>query len=277
MRVYINLQHAIMGVWSTVLNIGQRVDQKNWQGKEEPTPMFEAEDVDFKALMPPDRDIARELIKPNLPWADEHFKERIGGLPLNPPPSHAIWPFNKNLNTDFMKGEKFDHTYPERFWPKSAGKPSPAATRILKQKGVDLISYNKGIRFNYGDLSDVITKLAKDPYTRQAYLPIWFPEDTGKEENIRVPCSLGYHFMIRNGRLDIKYIMRSTDMLRHFQDDIYLCYLLAHHVFHVLKGNEGLDELKHLGYMSFLTFSAHIFNHEVKLLNKKLEEWKSER
>src|SRR4051812_45312177 len=34
--------------------------------------------------------------RPNLPWADNHFLERVGGEPLNPPPSFAWWPHGQN-------------------------------------------------------------------------------------------------------------------------------------------------------------------------------------
>jgi thymidylate synthase len=84
----------------------------------------------------------------------------------------------------------------------------------------------EGIRFKYGDLADVVTLLARHPYTRQAYLPVWFPEDTGARDgggkDIRVPCSLGYHFMIRDGELSCRYYLRSCDLYRHFSNDIYM-------------------------------------------------------
>jgi hypothetical protein len=50
-----------------------------------------------------------------------------------------------------------------------------------------------GIRYNYGDLNDVVDLLARSPATRQAVLPVWFPEDTGAVHGERVPCS---HFSI---------------------------------------------------------------------------------
>jgi thymidylate synthase len=84
----------------------------------------------------------------------------------------------------------------------------------------------RGIKYEYGDLSDVVALLSSDPYTRQAYLPIWFPEDTGGGSK-RAPCTLGYHFIMRENKLDITYYIRSCDMLRHFRDDIYLTHRLA--------------------------------------------------
>jgi thymidylate synthase len=68
----------------------------------------------------------------------------------------------------------------------------------------------------------VIDLLRDRPTTRQAFIPIWFPEDTGAHHGERVPCTLGYHLMARDGRLKIVYYMRSCDFLRHFRDDVYM-------------------------------------------------------
>ena len=142
----------------------------------------------------------------NLPWAEDHFRERVSGLPLNPPPSEAWWPFAQAGNKEHKHDEVFSHTYPERFWPKFAE----------NNEG------NRGIRYNYGDLDDVVNQLAENPLTRQAYLPVWFPEDTGAVHKERVPCTLGYHFLVRNGLVNMTYFIRSCDALRHFPDDVYM-------------------------------------------------------
>jgi hypothetical protein len=68
----------------------------------------------------------------------------------------------------------------------------------------------------------LIEQLRKNLYTRQAVLPVFFPEDTGNINNVRVPCSLHYHFMFRQGLLHMRYDMRSCDFVRHFRDDVYL-------------------------------------------------------
>lgn len=254
MKVYSDLRKAILGGWQFTLDYGRLVDQKHWQGTKAPRRTLEAIDFIFRAPMPDSGLEARELIRPNLPWAEEHFLERVSGKPMNPPPSHERWPFAQKNNNTFRKDEKFDHTYPERFWPKFANSSSKR---------------NMGIRWEYGDYHDLLIKLEDDLTTRQAFLPIWFPEDTGQRPDIRVPCTLGYHFMVRDGRLDIKYFMRSTDMLRHYQDDIYLCYRLAEYTLNfLLRNHTGL----HLGFMTFITFSAHIFEGEEKTLEKKCVE-----
>lgn len=222
---------------------------------EAPAPMFEAMDLSFRVPIPTTIEDARELILPNLPWADKHFNERISHVPYNPPPSHKEWPFGRRNNEAFTSEDKFDHTYPERFWPKFAAVPPTSTLGPLV-----------GIRFEYGDLDDVIDLLGRDPETRQAYLPIFFPEDTGANGGKgRVPCTLGYHFMIRSGYLHVGYIMRSCDAFRHFRDDLYMATLLAQHV----AGHFGGVKV---GVLKFIAFSYHIFDSEQKLLYDRIDK-----
>jgi hypothetical protein len=172
---------------------------------------FELTDITFRMDVPGSQE---ELVKVlgddlNGDWAEAHFLERIGGVPVNPPPSHTMWPWARH-NANHQEGPalEFSHTYPERMWPRYAGRAMALP--------------NRGIRFDYGDLQDVVNLLVQFPLTRQAYLPIWFPEDTGVSHRQRVPCSLGYHFMVRNGVMSCRYYMRSCDLIRHFTDDVYM-------------------------------------------------------
>lgn len=159
-------------------------------------------------------------IRPNLPWADDHFEERVCGYPINPGLEWENWPFNKSADR-FRSGEKFNHNYMERYWPRAAGAPEPSRTPKEYQRFA-LDDANRGIYHRYGDLEDIIIHLIDDPTSRQAYMPVWFPEDTGAHHGGRVPCTLGYHFIMRANRLHIVYYLRSCDFVRHFRDDIYL-------------------------------------------------------
>lgn len=193
-------------------------------------------------------DGAQSEYSPNLPWAEDHFLERVSGIPHNPPPSQAWWPFAQQGHKEHMKGGKFSHTYPERFWPKYAGYEWEEIGDDSPE-GYGLV----GIRFRYGDLNDVVARLNHNPYTRQAYLPIWFPEDTGAPESERVPCTLGYHFMVRQNKLHVTYHMRSCDFMRHWRDDVYMAVRLAQWMRDEVLGDFALGELTmHIG-------SFHIF------------------
>lgn len=148
----------------------------------------------------------------DMPWAEEHFQERINGRPMNPQPSESRWPYGDGSNAKFKEGDIHSHTYSERFWPNNV-------------YGRSLT----GIRYAYGDLMDVISSLIADPGSRQAVLPIWFPEDT-LSNGVRKPCSLFYHFLPQGDRLSLHYSIRSCDLYRHFKNDVYFALRLLQFV-----------------------------------------------
>jgi hypothetical protein len=235
------------------------VHTEKWQGKEikhDPKyTMIETLNLSFSCQMSPDIKEIGKQINPNFAWADEHFEERVSGLPLNPPPSHERWPYAQKNNEEFGGLEKFSHTYPERIWPKFASDiPNSKMT---------------GIRYNYGDFNDVVFLMAREPFTRQAFLPIWFPEDTGSVTGERVPCSIGYHFIRRGDYVHVVYYIRSCDFFRHFRDDIYLC---AKKVFWLIDKLKEIDpeNWNHIkpGVLTFHCTSLHAWAVEKPLLKK---------
>lgn len=181
-----------------------------------------------------------KLINPNLPWADDHFEERVCGQPINPGIQWEKWPYAhsaaKFLAAD---GGKFNHNYMERYWPRWAGLVhTPTRVAADYEEALDQQKFheqNHGIYHRYGDLNDILNLLEKDPLTRQAYMPVFFPEDTGGHHGGRMPCSLGYHFIRRNNLLHIVYYLRSCDYVRHFKDDIYLTVRLQLWVLDALR------------------------------------------
>lgn len=158
-------------------------------------------------------------IQPFQPWADKHFEtERVSLHPINPGTTYKEWRYPASAKEHV--GFQFSHSYAERYWPKYAGQTASGIVMADEREGLDP---HCGIRFEYGDLWDLVEVLRRDPYTRQAYLPIFFPEDLQASlHGERLPCTLGYHFLMRSGRLDIVYHMRSCDFVRHFRDDVYL-------------------------------------------------------
>lgn len=192
----------------------------------------------------------QEEIKPNLPWAEDHFQERIGGEPTNPGKTYKYWPYNnfKEENDPYQDGKKFSHTYQERFWPKEAG---------------DLGLGTQGIRYDVGDLNDVIGLLRTQPLTRQAYLPIWFPEDTGAVNKQRVPCSLGYLFYLVNNNLHCNYYIRSCDAFRHLRNDIYLASRL------ILFISEQLPYKPKPGDLNMYIANLHLFKNDIYPVTQK--------
>jgi hypothetical protein len=251
-----------------IMNWGDEVEVGEWQSQNvSQLPHMISRELAYRTfsfVIPPMIAQLQLEMKPNLPWAEDHFLERVSGQPLNPPPSEAWWPFKVRGNDDHkLDGTIFDHTYPERMWPKDAADN-------MDTNGLPML----GIRYYYGDLSDVVEQLVRNPLTRQAYLPIWFPEDTGAagREGQRVPCTLGYHFMMRKGHLNVAYYMRSCDLLRHFADDAYMAGRLLQRVVGKLR-ERSLDI--EAGTLIMYISSLHIFRGDyerVDLMIKEMEE-----
>lgn len=251
MRIFGSLSEAFNGAGQFLINTALKVEAKKWQSVENPQPFIEGLFFSFRAPIPETISELQDNIKPNLPWAEEHFQERISGEPWNPPPSHVNWPFAQKDNEKHTKYTKFSHSYPERLWPKRAGDN----TRVWDVEG---------IRFSYGDLNDVIKLLIDDPLTRQAYVPIFFPEDTGAHHGERIPCTIGYQFIQRKGFLHCIYTIRSCDFLRHFQDDIYMAARLTQWL--CWKTGDGWKP----GFLKMDIGSLHVWESERKVIKKHL-------
>lgn len=174
----------------------------------------------------------------NMPWAEDHFQERVCGSPINPGIQWEKWPY-ANKAAEFREGGKFNHNYMERYWPRYAGHQYPTRTACEYLDATDERPSNRGIYHEYGDLNDVIDLIGRDPLTRQAYLPVFFPEDTGAVHGSRVPCTLGYHFIVRNDEFHCVYYLRSCDFVRHFRDDVYLSVRLQQWVLEQLRKRYG--------------------------------------
>jgi hypothetical protein len=200
-----SLDSAIKASIDAVRLDGRMVDAGHWQGvPTEGKPDLQTKEIlglRWEAPMPETIKELQTQVMANLPWAEHEFQERVGGKPHNPHKSMDEWPWWRG-----QIDRQMSHTYSERFWPPF---------------------HEVGIRFEMGNLHDVVTLLIEHPYTRQAYVPIFFPEDTGAVHGARVPCTLGYHFLLRNLRLHLWYDIRSCDAIRHFADDVYLAVRLC--------------------------------------------------
>ena len=213
-----------------------------------------------------DRSMIAHEVQPNLPWVDDHFRERVGGEPLNPGETWKNWPWSLHadkfrLVTQREGQAQFNHTYMERYWPRFAGM-TPDGVLYDDPQTIPALDARRGIRLEYGDLDDIVTLLHRDPYTRQAWIPIFFPEDTGYGDGGRKPCSLGYQFILREGRLHVYYPLRSCDLVRHFRDDIYLTILLLLWVIDQLRTKDNTWNDITPGTITMHMTSLHCFRND---------------
>jgi hypothetical protein len=82
------------------------VHSARWQGSDIASrPEMATHELTHTAFCVPlpheDRDLYAADIRPNMPWAEDHFRERICGQPINPGAEWENWPYNKSAATFF--------------------------------------------------------------------------------------------------------------------------------------------------------------------------------
>jgi thymidylate synthase len=132
----------------------------------------------------------------SIGWANCEFAERISSTYINPGEAYAEL---SGLWEPYLHDGRFSYTYNERFREQ---------------------------------LSQILDELKKRPNTRQAVLTMYDRhQDLGNRGGLaRVPCSMSTQFLIRNGKLDSLYVMRSCDFIKHFAYDVYLACRLQEYV-----------------------------------------------
>lgn len=78
-------------------------------------------------------------------------------------------------------------------------------------------SYGPRIR---DQLPEVVRELVKDPDSRRAVAYVCRPSDLMYATELNMPCTMGYQFFIRNGRLECVTTMRSWDVVWGLSYDI---------------------------------------------------------
>lgn len=195
MRFYRSFPEALNEIRREIREMGVMIHTKSVQNKDISMDAnfetLEVTDYIYKVINPQYKEIPLK----NPEWCQLEFMERIGGRPLNP---GEAWKLRKPYWEQFInEAGKFDYSYPERMI----------------------------------NLSDVISALKRDNMTRRAYLPIFdAQEDVQDNFECRIPCSLGYWFNYRQGKLNMTYILRSSDFSEHFNNDIYLANRLQCYV-----------------------------------------------
>jgi hypothetical protein len=195
MRVFKTHAEALDEITRDLGERGTRVHPETMQDKDiSDSPDYDTcELTDYTYCVLDSQDFAG--LEPTQPWADLEFGERVSGEMINP---GEAWHAREELWEEYLEPHLglFAYTYPERY---------------LRQPHA------------------IAAELLKHPHSRQLFLGMWEPTtDTLRFGRRRVPCSLGYQFLYRDGLLHITYFQRSADFANHFRNDVYLaCRLLA--------------------------------------------------
>ena len=220
-----NWQEAYEEIKRDLAEMGIRVCPKTMQdkiveGNEDYTTM-ELQNYCYTILNARSEDVKPSSIQP---WADEEFKERINvNGDINPGKAYKL---REDVWNEYMHDGKFAYTYNERF-------------------------------FRNEQIFKIIDRLKEDHDSRQLWLSVWdCNEDPDKLGGIsRVPCSLGYNFQFREGKLNMHYVMRSCDFGTHFCNDVYLAIKLLEFV-----ANQCNMEV---GNFTHTMFSLHVYHKDI--------------
>jgi thymidylate synthase len=143
----------------------------------------------------PETKILAETLDINVAWCEIEFDERVSPQHLNP---GDAWKSRPEVWKDFLVAGKFAYTYNERMH---------LQMRYIKRLLLD------------------------NPDTRQAVIAIYDGHKDAEKLGIdRVPCSMYYQFLMRDGKLNLHYVMRSCDLATHFQNDVYLAACLLEYM-----------------------------------------------
>ena len=174
------------------------------------------------------------------PWADAEFEERVTD------PWERDW-----------EGKRILFQTPEFINPGEAWKLREEVWSEYMHDGKLAYTYNE-LLWNNDQLTKIMNRLKEDPDSRQLWISLWNPE---KDPDFlggvsRVPCSLGYGLQVRDGKLNLHYVMRSCDFVTHFRNDVYLA----------IKFLEWVAEKTGypVGDFTHTMFSCHVYNKDIQ-------------
>jgi len=135
--------------------------------------------------------------------------------------------------------------------------------KLMSKKNGEKFDYTYSERINYSaQLDNAIAALKEDKHSRRAMIMVFQPEDTIESSGFetRIPCSISYQFLIRNGRLMVLYYIRSNDYFKHFAVDIWLTEAIQSYICEQLK--DVYPDLK-LGPLNYYAGSFHAYNEDL--------------
>lgn len=238
MRIYINAKEMIEETKRDLAEMGIVVRPATMQDKYiKGDPNYETRELQNYSYCLLDAK-SQDIPGVTQPWADAEFKERI---------------------TDPWRGRSLDggHWNPHFINPGKAWELRPEVWTEYLHEGKMAYTYNELI-WNNDQVTKIINRLKEDPDSRQLWISLWNPE---KDPDFlggvsRVPCSLGYGLQVRDGKLNLHYVMRSCDFATHFRNDVYLAIKFLEWV----AKKTGYS----VGSFTHTIFSLHVYNKDVE-------------
>jgi len=199
-RIYKDCYEMIREVERDLFEMGIKFQSETVQDKvvkDDPNFMtLELTGYDYKLTGYDKLDEMLKYLNISEEWVSQDFMERIEDKFLNP---GDAWKINSELWEQYLHDGMFQYTYNER------------------------------IR---GQLPLLLRELTSRRNTRQGIITIYdYHQDIMNwGSKGRVPCSMYYQFFIRNNKLQMIYVMRSCDFLKHFAGDVALAIKMLFYI-----------------------------------------------
>ncbi len=201
MRIFSNCKHTASELKRDLAEMGVEIHLTTYQDKIiKDDPEFYTKELLGYSYMITDTSDKDELPKAfrkegEMDWAEEEFKERIGQERLNPGKAYKL----RKVWEEFVHNGQFSYTYSERIG---------------------------------NQIERAIETLERDYHSRNAIVAIWNPEiDSDRTGGMaRVPCSMFFQFLVRDGKVNLIYNIRSNDLFTHWCWDVYLAIKVQEYV-----------------------------------------------
>lgn len=188
MRIFANCKEAIGEIERDLHEMGIVVHPNTMQNKNiKDDPNYDTKEIRAYSFMILDTSDKDKMVEECLEWCKAEFKERNSLQPINP---GIAWKKRADVWEEFLNNNRFDYTYSERM---------------------------------YHQWIPNIRELRNNPDSRQVIIQVHDRAiDEDRMQTKRIPCSMYYQLMTRNGAIDVIYNMRSSDFYTHFKNDIWL-------------------------------------------------------
>ena len=273
MRIYENCEELMSEMGRDLWEMGKEVKPKTYQNKKiEGNDDFVTKELICEQYCLTSLDEVQYLFAftKDKAWAEAEFAERIKGE-INPGSAYKLRPemWEEFLVQDGEGLPRFDYSYGERI--------------------------NQGVTYKGGIhklIEAIAIQLAEDPDTRKAILPIYGtytrynhdekgrPNSYTFERDIdfmdgahRIPCSMYFDFLLRNGKLNICYHQRSSDFVQHFGNDVYLAWKLMEYMVELINRYKKSDEdAVEVGYLYHTIDSLHAYKKDWVFLKSNIDD-----
>lgn len=243
MRIYLNCNEAITDIGRELKKCATAVHTQTMQNLQiADNPDYETKEIqafEFCIINTDDKD---QMPQATLEWLNAEFKERISANFKNPGEAYKLRP--EVWEQFLVEGNEF-------------GRDDETGESYVERKKMFEYTYNERIQWQ---LEAVFNELKLHPESRQAIIEVHDRRiDQFKMGKERIPCSMFYQFMVRDGKLDVIYVMRSSDFATHFQNDIWLADELRRYLAKALNLPIG----KFIMFVS----SLHVYRKDWELLS----------